>query len=105
MAERIIRRRESDSKDLDLDLNNATGIGVVINIGHKCSHLTTNNSAPGPHTRNIHIKDGGSNNHVGNDSHNDSTAISGTSRGTYWFGYLQAPWLTYISLFQFMGQA
>lgn len=102
MAERGTRSRESNPGGPDLDLDLATGIGVVINIGHKCSHLTTSNSATGSHTRNIPIMDGGSNNHIGNDSHGDSTAISGTSRGTHYFGYIQALWLTYI-LFQFMG--
>lgn len=81
MAERVTRNRESDPGDHGLDLDLATGIGVVINIGHGCSHLTTSNSATGSHTRNF-IMDGGSNFHVGNDSHNDSTAMSGTSRGT-----------------------
>lgn len=81
MAGRTTGSRESDSGDLDV----ATGIGVVINIGYKCSHLTTSNSAPGSHIRNIHLMDGGSNNHVGNDSHNDSTAISGTSTGANCF--------------------
>lgn len=88
MAERIpMSSRESDSKDLGLDI--ATGIGVVINIGHQCSHFTTSNSATGSHTRNIHLVDGGSNNHVGNDSHNDSTAISGTSKSAHLRDYGQ----------------
>lgn len=96
MAERVPRSREPDLRDLDLDLDQdlATGIGVVINIGNGCSHLTTSNSANGSHTRNIHMMNGGSNNHVGNDSHDDSMATSGTSRGTHHFGYLQATWLT-----------
>lgn len=82
MAERVPRSREPDPGDLDLDHDLATGIGVVINIGHGCSHLTTSNSATGSHTRNISMMNGGSNNHVGNDSHDHSTAISGTSRDT-----------------------
>ncbi|KAG6357859.1 hypothetical protein INS49_013740 [Diaporthe citri] len=81
MAERVTRNRESDPGDLDRDLDLATGIGVVINIGHGCDHLTTSNSVSGSHTRNFHIMDGGSNNHMGNDSHNDSMAISGTIDG------------------------
>lgn len=81
MAERIFKSRESDPGDHDDDV--ATGIGVVINIGHKCNHLTTSNSATGSHTRNFQLMDGVSNNHVGNDSHDDSTAISGTSTSAH----------------------
>lgn len=60
MAERIIKSRESDPGDYDDDDDDdvATGIGVVINIGHKCNHLTTSNSATGSHTRNFHLMDG-----------------------------------------------
>lgn len=102
MADRVTRNRESDPGDHDLDL--ATGIGVVINIGHGCNHLTTSNSVPGSHTRNFHIMDGGNNNHMGNDSHNDSTAISGTSRGTLSCNFMSR--FTDRSLsFQYMGQA
>lgn len=81
MAERMVESKESDPGDYDDDI--ATGIGVVINIGHKCNHLTTSNSATGSHTRNFHLMDGVSNSHVGNDSHDDSTAISGTSRSAH----------------------
>jgi hypothetical protein len=83
MAEQKTSSREPGPVGVGLDLG--TGIGVVINIGHKCSHLTTSNSATGSQTRNFHLMDGagGNNNHMGNDSHDDSTAISGTSKGTH----------------------
>lgn len=79
MAERTSTSRKSCSKDVDLEL--ATGIDVVINIGHQCSHLTTNNSAAGSNTRNFQLMDGGSDNTMGNDTQDDSTAMSGTSKG------------------------
>lgn len=80
MAEQRTSSRESDPEDVDVEL--ATGIGVVINIDP--NHLTTINNATGSHTRNLHLTDGGSNSHVGKDSHDGSTAISGTSKGTHY---------------------
>lgn len=104
MAERLSRSKESEPEELDLDL--ASGIGVVINIGHKCSHLTTSTSATGSHTRNFLLMDGGSNNHVGNDSHDDSVAISGTSKDTHllFCTCLRNLANTDVFFFQFMGQ-
>lgn len=86
MAEQRASSAEPRPEGIDIDL--ATGIGVVINIGHKCSHLTTSNSVPGSNTRNFHLMCGESNNHMGNDSHDASTAISGTSKGTHCFIHL-----------------
>lgn len=100
------RSRESDLVDADVDI--ATGIGLIINIGHKCNH-TTGISAPGSHTRIMHVMDDGSNDHVGNDSRDDLTAISGASRGTHYYPwmciyiyiyvYLQTNWLAEIFCF------
>lgn len=84
MAEHKPRRDDSATDDLDLNPN--SGIGVYISIGHNNSYQTTNNRASGSHTRNI-MMDGGSNNHVGNDAHDDSTAISGTSKHCRSFRY------------------
>lgn len=86
MAEQRASSAESRPEHIDIDL--ATGIGVVINIGHKCSHLTASSSATGSNIRNFHLMGDESNNHVGNDSHDASAAISGTSKGTHCFIHL-----------------
>lgn len=79
MAERTTAGRHHDPEHFNLDAT--PGIDLTINICHKCSHSRTNNSATGSHARNIPVMNCGSNNHVGNDCHDDATAISGTSMG------------------------